>query len=177
MLTRMPARRPYSKEVSLDVSLKCARIGCVSAQEVVLKQTAAVSRRTGNPSILARMVIREGKSFKDSALAAGYSESMSQRGLQFAVGCSSAIAAAVERETAQLTVGLERMKPFAVKRLYDEITNPKSALGIKAIEVAGRFKETDWFVRNTDINIGVFTALGEAGPAIDAVANVIPSEE
>lgn len=137
--------------------------------------TSAV--RVKNPEMLARMVIREGKSFKESALAAGYSISLASRGLGFAVGCSAAIASAVERESAQLTVGLDKLKPLAIRRLHDEIVNPKSSLGIKAIEVAGRFKETDWFVRNAEVNVGVFAALGEAGPAIDAVASVIPESE
>jgi hypothetical protein len=123
------------------------------------------------------MVIKEGKPFKMSAIAAGYSQATACKGLGPLVRDSSAVATAVNRETAALMVGLDKLKPLAINRLHAEIVNMKSSQCIKAIELAGRFKETDWFVRNTDINIGVFTALGEAGPAIDAVANVIPSEE
>lgn len=130
---------------------------------------------TPNYGLLAKMVIREGKSFKDSAIAAGYSASVACRGLKALVADSKPVADAIRRETESF-ITLDRLKPLAVRRLHDEIVNPKSSLGIKAIEVAGRFKETDWFVRNAEVNIGVFTALGEAGPAIDAVATEIPEE-
>lgn len=123
------------------------------------------------------MVIREGKPFNVSALACGYSQSTADKGLGRLASVSSAVSAAVRRETAHASASLDGLKPLAIQRLHAEIVNPKSSLGIKAIEVAGRFKETDWFVRNTDVQIGVFAALGEAGPAIDAVASVIPEPE
>lgn len=145
----------------------------MSAQTVLQNVPEA---KTPDYGLLAKMVITEGKTFKEGALAAGYSVSVAARGLKALMDDSKPVAEAVRRESERLMT-LDKLKPLAVARLYSEITNPKSSQGIKAIELAGRFKETDWFVRNTDINIGVFTALGEAGPAIDAVANVIPSEE
>jgi hypothetical protein len=120
--------------------------------------------RIKNPELLAKMVIREGKTFVSSALACGYSLATAQKGLKKLIESSRAVAAAIERETASLTVGLDKLKPLAVKRLYEEIVNPRSANGMKAIVIAGRFKETDWFVRNSDVNVGVFMGLAEAPP-------------
>ena len=122
-----------------------------------------------NPDLLARMVIREGKTFWDSALAAGYSKSFAGRGLAAGVKMSNAVSTAVKREQDRLNASLATLKPLAVRRLYDEIANPRSNQGIKAIELAGRFKETDWFVRNVDVQIGVFASLGERSPAEDTL--------
>ncbi len=139
--------------------------------------TNSLSERTGpDYGLLARMVIREGKSFKDSALAAGYSLSVACRGLKALVTDSKPVADAIRRETESF-ITLDKLKPLAIQRLHAEIVNSKSSLGMKAIELAGRFKETDWFVRQTDVQIGVFAALGEAGPVIDTVAGVIPPED
>jgi hypothetical protein len=132
--------------------------------------------RVKNPELLARLVIRENKAFNESALLAGYSPSIAARGLKALCAYSSSVSEAIRRETESL-ISLDKLKPLAVKRLYEEIVNPKSSLGMKAIELAGRFKETDWFVRSADVQIGVFAALGEAGPTIDAVASVIPPED
>jgi hypothetical protein len=125
---------------------------------------------------LMKMIVREGKPFKESALAIGYSPSVAASGLKRLLRDSIPAAEAYNREINRFGE-LTSLKPMAVRRLYAEIADYGSSLGMKAIELAGRFKETDWFVRNAEVNIGVFTALGEAGPAIDVVASTIPPEE
>jgi hypothetical protein len=145
----------------------------VSEQQAVLVSSEPNLQRVKNPELLAKLVIAEGKPFYSSALAAGYSPGVAARGLKALCAYSSSASEAIRRESERL-ISLDRLKPLAVQRLHAEIVNPKSSLGIKAIELAGRFKETDWFVRQTDVQIGVFAALGEAGPAIDSVAAVIP---
>lgn len=129
-----------------------------------------------NYDLLARMIVREGKPFKESALAAGYSASVAASGLKRLLRESTPAAEAYNREISRFA-DLQSLKPLALRRLHAEIVDMGSSLGMKAIELAGRFKETDWFVRNADVQIGVFAALGEAGPAIDAVAAVIPDQE
>lgn len=116
---------------------------------------------------LARMIVREGKSFRTSAVKCGYAVSTAARGAKALAADSKPFADAYKRETelvlkeAERDISLAGLKPLAVARLHAEITNSKSSLGIKAIELAGRFKETDWFVRNTEVQIGVFAGLGE----------------
>jgi hypothetical protein len=39
---------------------------------------------------------------------------------------------------------------------------------MKAIELAGRFKENDWFVRNADVQVGVMAVLGDSQAALSA---------
>lgn len=68
------------------------------------------------------------------------------------------------------------LKSMALNRLVTDISRGKSSGLEKSIDLLARFKEHDWLVRNADVQIGVFAALGEAGPVIDAVAEVIPEE-
>lgn len=70
-----------------------------------------------------------------------------------------------------MILSLDKLKPLAIKRLHSEIVNDKSPHGMKAIELAGRFKEADWFVRNADASVGVFVALGERKEAITLQAD------
>jgi len=126
-----------------------------------------------NPELLVRMVMREGKTFQESALAAGYGQSTSKKGLNYLARVSSAVSEAIERESAQLSASLansDRLKPMAVKRLLAEITDLRRPAGIKAIELLGRFKETDWWIRNVDVQIGIFQSLAETSdPASNAL--------
>jgi hypothetical protein len=128
-----------------------------------------------DPKLLARLVLREGKSFKASALAAGYTQSTADKGHKWLCSVSGEASAAFQAETASLTAQrLVDLKPMAVKRLQDEIANPKSVAGMKAIELAGRFKENDWFVRNADVQVGVMAVLGDA-QAAESAKNSITS--
>ena len=80
---------------------------------------------------------------------------------------SSPLSEAIRKEWEYLQSDITKLKPVAVSRLYREIAAPDSPNAMKAIELAGRFKETDWFVRNTDIQLGVLVNLGEQSPAPD----------
>lgn len=130
-------------------------------------ETRAAEARTENlpktidHALCARLVIREGKSFRESALQAGYSEAQADKGLRAVMSGSTLLTDAVNLEYRKLTVSIDQLKPLAVTRLYREIADPESSNGIKAIEVAGRFKETDWFVRNSETNLGIFTQIIE----------------
>ena len=116
---------------------------------------------------LARLVIREGKQFKASALEAGYSRAVAVQGLKSLMAQSAVVTTAIRAEWDKINIGLEKLNPFAVRRLYSEIVDPNSANGMRAIELAGRFKETDWFVRNADVNLGVFLNMAEQATPTD----------
>src|SRR6266851_1632098 len=124
-------------------------------------------RKTPNYALLARMMIREGKTFRDSAIAAGYSESVAGRGLRALMADSEPLAEAIRREEKNISVNMDRLKPLAINRLYHEILNPASNNGMKAIELAGKFKETDWFVRQSETNLGILINMGDAIPVPD----------
>jgi len=128
-----------------------------------------------NHALLARWVIREGKPFSRCAIEAGYSAGSAKRGLKGLMADSKPLTEAIRRETEAITIArLTDLKPLAVKRLQDEIANPKSVAGMKAIELAGRFKENDWFVRNADVQVGVMAVLGDS-QAAESAKNSITS--
>jgi hypothetical protein len=134
------------------------------AENVVIPQQTDVSRI--DYKLIARMVVREGKTFKASALAGGYSKSIAGRGLRAIMAESAPLADAVKAETNALAnTRLLDLKPLAIARLHSEISDIRRPGGLKAIEIAGRFKETDWFVRSVDVQVGVFANFAE-GPEI-----------
>lgn len=124
------------------------------------------------------MIVAEGKSFKSSALECGYSRSVAGNGLKSLLSWSPAATKAIQDEHNRL-FSLDKLKPLAIQRLHAEITNYKSSAGMKAIELAGRFKEADWFVRNVDVQVGIFAGLGAdiADPAADSITQYVDSEE
>jgi len=117
--------------------------------------------------LAARLVVRDGKTWMDSALEAGYSQFEAMRGLKNAMARSSALTQAIQAEYERITVSIDRLKPVAVTRLFREISDPESSNAIRAIEVAGKFKETDWFVRNSETNIGIFAQMVENTVIVD----------
>lgn len=80
---------------------------------------------------------------------------------------SESLSDAIRHEEKRINVNMDRLKPLAINRLYHEILNVQSSNGMKAIELAGRFKETDWFVRNTETTLGILINMHETVPVSD----------
>lgn len=116
-------------------------------------------------ALIARLMIREGKPWKESALAGGYAESVATRGIRAVMASSQSLSDAIRAEEKRIDVSMDRLKPLAINRLYHEILSPTSNNGMKAIELAGRFKETDWFVRQSETNLGILINMHESVPA------------
>lgn len=142
----------------MDEEKQTAENAAVSARD---RFPEASEKRPKDPQLLAKLVIREGKPFVTSAVDAGYSLSVARNGLKKLVSESASVAEACKAEWERINVGLDKLKPLAVQRLYREIIDNDSPYGMKAIELAGRFKETDWFVRNQEFQLGVFVNLAE----------------
>jgi hypothetical protein len=127
-------------------------------------------------ALIARMCVRESKSFLESAMAGGYSEQTARRGLRVMMAESSLLSEAFRAEWEALQADLSRLKPVAVARLFREIAAPDSPFGMRAIELAGRFKETDWFVRNSEVQLGVFLGITEEKPTL-TVSDITDAKE
>jgi hypothetical protein len=117
--------------------------------------------KTPDYALVAKMLLKEGKSFKDSAIAGGYSVSVASCGLKRLLAESSLFADAYRRESMALANSkLGGLKAAVIRRLEASILNLKSADGMKACELAGRFKETDWWVKSSaDVQIGILAGL------------------
>jgi hypothetical protein len=131
----------------------------------VKKDFETKSRTRPDAAMLVRLLIRDGLPFTQSALSAGYSKHVANSGLKAILRKSRLVSETYAREMTRVTGNLASLKPLAIRRLYSEIADNGSSQGIKAIELAGRFKETDWWVRGQDIQIGVFQAF--AGESLE----------
>jgi autotransporter translocation and assembly factor TamB len=131
-------------------------------------------RSTEKANRAAHLYFAEGKSFQEAMLGAGYSKTVAKQGPKFMLGHSVGLRAAFERASKQ-HLRPEQLKTLAIHRLAQEIANPKRTDGVKPIEVLGKMKEFDWFVRSADVHVGVFAALldPETGPPIDTAEAAI----
>jgi hypothetical protein len=134
--------------------------------EALDRQSNPPKRTPPDYALLARRVIREGKPFRHAAIEAGYSQNVADSGLKALMKSSKPVSEAIVRESEGLNLSLDKLKPMAIMRLYREIADIDSSLGIKAIELAGKFKETDWFVRNSDGHMGVFLTVQDQTPDV-----------
>jgi hypothetical protein len=129
---------------------------------------------------LARGHILEGKSFRASALEAGYSESTANKGpaiyAQGRPGLQSAFITAAQ----QADLDANMMQTVSKHRLFSAIVAGKACENTKDIEVLGRFKSNDWFVRNTDVQIGVFASLADdtkVAASVESLTVDLPKDE
>ena len=76
---------------------------------------------------------------------------------------SVGLRAAFERASKQ-HLRPEELKTLAIHRLAQEIANPKRTDGVKPIEVLGKMKDYDWFVRCAEVQVGIFAALADQLP-------------
>lgn len=120
-------------------------------------------RSTEKANRAAHLYYAENKSFRDAMLGAGYSQTVAKQGPKFMLRHSVGLRAAFERASKQ-HLRPEQLKALAVHRLAQEIASPKHTDGVKPIEVLGKMKEYDWFVRNSDTNLGILVALAESSP-------------
>jgi len=123
-----------------------------------------IERKVIDHALLAKLHIRQGRPFTECALAAGYTKATALKGLRNLMASSLPLTEAIRKEWEALAVDVTRLKPVSVARLYREIAAPDGPNAMKAIELAGRFRETDWFVRNADVQLGVFVNMADSTP-------------
>jgi len=128
---------------------------------------------TRDAHLLCTLILKDGKPFYGSALQAGYPRSIARKGLKYLLGSNAEFASIYKHESSRLLLNAEKLRPLALKALYDELSNPRSSQRMKAVELTGRLKELDMWVRNIDTAVGVFVALGERKEAITQQAEVI----
>lgn len=110
---------------------------------------------------VAREVIQEGKSFMESALGAGYSKRVATRGAKSLMRHSKGWNLAFIRAAQEVELDGQMLKKLIVYRLVSDVTRGKDSGVTRQAELIGRLKEVDAFVRNTDVQIGVFASLAD----------------
>jgi hypothetical protein len=110
---------------------------------------------------VAREVLQQGKPFMDSALNAGYSKHVAARGGKSLIRQSKGWNAAFIRAAQEIKLDGQMLKNIITYRLVSDVTQGKDSGVTRQAELIGRLKEVDAFVRNTDIQIGVFASLAD----------------
>lgn len=108
----------------------------------------------------ADLYFAEGKSFRAAMLESGYSPSIAAQGPKYNLRRNVSLRRAFEAASHN-HLRPEQLKMLAVHRLASEIANPKRTDGVKPIEVIGKMKDFDWFVRGPDLQVGIFASLAE----------------
>lgn len=164
---------PDNAKTVLETSSGTSAEASVNAStDDAAEQSQALRSPEDKAKLLARLVIREGKPFKPSAIEAGYAATTAHRSLSVLMSESTYVSQAIKAEYDRLQTNVSALKPMAITRLFREIVNPDSGSnGLKAIELAGRFKECDWFVRHSEQNLGVFIAIADNPPS-DALSKI-----
>ncbi len=128
---------------------------------------------------VASNVVLNGKSFRESMLAEGYTEHSSNRGPSDYIKTHPSMLAAFTMVAQQADMNAEVVKTTAKYRLFDDVVKGKDSGVTRQVELLGRFKEHDWFVRNTDVQIGVFASLADDSKTaviIDTLAEDPPKD-
>jgi hypothetical protein len=108
---------------------------------------------------LAEGVIKFGNTFKQAAIAAGYSPKVAKLGPAYMRRHSVGVNVAFIEAAKQLTWKPAELKAMAISRLVSDISNGKSSGVSREIETLGKIKEHDWFVRTGDVQVGIFAGL------------------
>jgi len=116
---------------------------------------------TAKQKLLAEKVILEGKSFRQGAIEAGYSQIVADKGPNIYAADKPGLQAAFILAAQKADINAETVKQVSKYRLFDDVVKAKDSGVTRQIELLGRMKEHDWFVRNTDVQIGVFASLAD----------------
>lgn len=105
---------------------------------------------------VAREVIHEGKSFRQAALNAGYSMSSANMGEKLSRDRIPSLDNAFLHESRLVEWKPDDLKRMAVHKLATTVSDHRSTEGLKAAELIGKLKTVDMFVRNGDLQVGIF---------------------
>jgi len=129
---------------------------------------------------VAQDVILQGKSFRQASLDAGYAETVANQGPSTALKNHPLLAHAFVLASKQADLNVETVKQVAKYRLFDDVVKAKDSGVTRQIELLGRMKEHDWFVRNTDVQIGVFASLADdskVAASVEGLTAELPAAE
>lgn len=177
----------HAKSCVISAMMNCERVECVSGLDLhdslICMETRLhePTKRFKGPNDrhkkLVRGMLKDGKSFKASALEAGYSPTVAKQGLAFMRRHSVGVDAEFIEQSKQMSYTPGELMALSKGRLVSDITRGKSSGCERAIEVLGKFKDLDWFVRNADVQIGIFAGLTDDDSAKTLEATALPDTD
>jgi hypothetical protein len=144
----------------------------VNAKNGLMDTNKPVDERAAK---LAKGYIREGKSFIQAGIEAGYSPKFMRLGPAAVTRKSGVIKAALAAESQSERFDAELARELNRARLLDAVKTGIPCKVVKEIELLGRDKAVDQWVRTGDMQVGIFNTLmtPEAGNILEA----LPPEE
>lgn len=146
--------------------------------------SSAQMRRHQEPTekqkAVAKAVVRDGKSFRQASLDAGYALSRANRGPATSVAEMPGLREAFLREATAAEMDAKSLKAVVTHRLVTDVIRGRDSGVTRQAELLGRMKEVDMFVRNTDVQVGVFAALaddGKVATTVELLSTELPKDE
>lgn len=106
-------------------------------------------------------LIRDGMSWRQACIKSGYSLATANRGPRGYMENKPGVRRDFARAAEEASYSPEFVKKAVTHRLMTAIIEGRSSDVAREAELLGRFKEHDWFVRNADLQIGIFASLAE----------------
>lgn len=107
---------------------------------------------------LAKLLLRDRIPFRTAAVECGFSQNTADNGPAAMRDSTPGFAIALAEESKRIP-SPEELKALAVHTLAYDLTKGQSRGLERTIELLGRFKENDWFVKSQDTQIGVLIDL------------------
>jgi hypothetical protein len=108
--------------------------------------------------------LRDGLSWRQACLRSGYGLSAANRGPKAYFRGNPGVQREFVRLAEDEAYSPELAHKIAKNRLIKSVLEGKSSNVAREIELLGKLKEHDWFVRNSDASVGVFVGLMESAP-------------
>lgn len=128
---------------------------------------------------LARGRVLDGKSFREAATDAGYSMNTANRGEKAMRRQTRSIEVAFRTAAQEAEYEGKVLKSMIVHRLVTDVCSGRDSGVTRQAELIGRLKEVDAFVRNTDVQIGIFAGLADdprAAESVEALSAELPEQ-
>lgn len=128
-------------------------------------------------------LIRNGMSWRQACLQSGYSLSVANKGpRQYAGGDGHSrpgLLKDFERAAEEAAYPPEFIKKAVKHRLMQSVIEGKPSNVAREAELLGKLREVDLFVRNSDVQVGIFGLLAtpEGGQMLDALEKAIDDNE
>jgi len=104
-------------------------------------------------------LLRDGHSWRSACLLSGYSLSAANRGPKNYFEGSPGVRREFTRLVEEEAYSPDVTRKIAKNRLTKAVVEGKSSNVAREIELLGRFKEHDWWVRASDVQVGIFGQL------------------
>jgi hypothetical protein len=128
-------------------------------------------------------LVRDGLSWRQACLQAGYSLSVANKGPRGYSGADGhnrlGLLKDFERAAEEAVWKPDQLKKIVTHRLATAVIEGKASMVAREAELIGRMREVDLFVRNADVQVGIWGILStpEASQTLDVEARTLDAHK